>query len=300
MLIPHSEKKVFNIQVSLFSIVSFCTVFVALAVSFFYFSSSYTGSQRVLEDRNVQIEEVEANLNTFQEEIGSVVQSAQVFEKVLNQTLTTLTGQTSGDYDPEATGSDLSQFFRVKESVDGELGGIKHLRIIQETFDNSVGPLEDLRKYMAAQERIKSDIPSILPLKGVKGRITLQFGPAENPFTGQWYLHQGLDIAHGWGIPIVASANGTVVKVEHQLRGYGNYVLIRHKWGFYTRYAHLQTTMVNHGDAIKQGDVIGTMGNTGNSTGPHLHYEVKMGSNLLDPATYIGMTYDVYGKKKKL
>jgi hypothetical protein len=80
--------------------------------------------------------------------------------------------------------------------------------------------------------------------------------------------------------------------------GYGNFVVIRHKYGFYTKYAHLQRTYVRPGQDISQGDVLGTMGNTGLSTGPHLHYEVRIGSQVVDPVKYINMTdnHDIFNR----
>jgi murein DD-endopeptidase MepM/ murein hydrolase activator NlpD len=90
------------------------------------------------------------------------------------------------------------------------------------------------------------------------------------------------------GDPIIATANGKVVTVSFD-HGFGNYVIIQHKHGFYTRYAHLQKVKVVNGASVSQGDVIGFVGNTGISTGPHLHYEVHIGSDVVDPAKYINV-----------
>lgn len=86
----------------------------------------------------------------------------------------------------------------------------------------------------------------------------------------------------------MATANGQVVTVGYD-DGYGNYVVIKHKHGIYTRYAHLGTVRVEKGDQVSQRQIIGTIGNTGISTGPHLHYEIHIGSDVVDPSPYINI-----------
>jgi murein DD-endopeptidase MepM/ murein hydrolase activator NlpD len=113
------------------------------------------------------------------------------------------------------------------------------------------------------------------------------FGQNINPISGQYYIHKGIDIAtYRAGDPVVATADGQVVTVEYAY-DFGNYVIIRHKHGYYTRYAHLQRYNVSVGQRVQQNEVIGYIGNTGISTGPHLHYEVHIGSDVVDPYRYI-------------
>jgi murein DD-endopeptidase MepM/ murein hydrolase activator NlpD len=118
----------------------------------------------------------------------------------------------------------------------------------------------------------------------------MYFGQNPDPFTGQNYIHKGIDIStHRQGDPIVATADGQVVAVEYEQGGLGNNVIIRHKHGIYTRYAHMLNFRVRVGDRVQQGDVIGNIGNTGLSTGPHLHYEVHIGSDVVDPYKYLNI-----------
>ena len=90
------------------------------------------------------------------------------------------------------------------------------------------------------------------------------------------------------GDPVIATASGQVVTVGYDA-SYGNYIIIKHKHGIYTRYAHLMSSRVTKGQFISQRDVIGYVGNTGVTTGPHLHYEVHIGSDVVDPAKYINV-----------
>lgn len=117
----------------------------------------------------------------------------------------------------------------------------------------------------------------------------MPFGQALHPITGQWYIHKGLDIStYRSGDPVISTANGQVVTVTYDA-SFGNYVIIQHKYGYYTRYAHMQSVRVKTGQFVSQGEVIGTIGNSGVSTGPHLHYEVHIGSDVVDPAKYVNI-----------
>ena len=125
--------------------------------------------------------------------------------------------------------------------------------------------------------------PSIWP---VKGYLTSGFGWRSSPFTGQGKMHKGLDISNRIGTPIWAPARGTVTFAG--LDGaYGNSMVIDHGNNIVTRYAHMQRIMVKVGDYVQRGDVIGMLGNTGRSTGPHLHYEINVGGVAVDPRRFI-------------
>lgn len=99
-------------------------------------------------------------------------------------------------------------------------------------------------------------------------------------------MHNGIDINNRIGTPVYASANGVVVFTGVQ-SGYGNLITINHGYGITTNYAHLNNILVREGDTVKRGDKIGTIGVTGRTTGPHLHYEVRINGVPMDPKTYI-------------
>jgi len=132
------------------------------------------------------------------------------------------------------------------------------------------------------------------------GPITQPFGPTtysfEFPYVYQGvsypHFHTGIDIGVGLGTPISAAADGVVALagtnvVGGKVVGYGTYVVIAHGGGLYTLYGHLSQLMVAAGDHVKAGQVIGLSGSTGNSTGPHLHFEVRLGADPVDPAPYL-------------
>jgi murein DD-endopeptidase MepM/ murein hydrolase activator NlpD len=107
-----------------------------------------------------------------------------------------------------------------------------------------------------------------------------------DPFTGYKQMHRGIDIANHSGTPIIATADG-VVRDTSRVAGMGRLITIDHGFGFKTRYGHLSEITVKNGQRVKRGDVVGLMGSTGYSTGPHLHYEVLRNGQFINPTKYI-------------
>src|SRR6056297_181904 len=137
------------------------------------------------------------------------------------------------------------------------------------------------------KESMIAHIPAIQPI-AIKdfGRISDYFGRRRDPFTGEIRMHRGMDFTGPVGTDIYATGEGVVVKAEYSAYGYGKEVVIEHGYGYKTIYAHLHEITVERGDQVSRGEVIGTLGNTGRSTGPHLHYEVRKGRRAVDPFNY--------------
>jgi murein DD-endopeptidase MepM/ murein hydrolase activator NlpD len=129
------------------------------------------------------------------------------------------------------------------------------------------------------------DLPFETALPAV-GAVSSVFGYRIHPIFGDWRFHYGLDIAANAGTPITAFADG-IVAATGKNAGYGNYLLISHSDDYVTLYAHCQKITVRDGDEVKRGDKIATVGSTGLSTGPHLHFELRRGSAILNPSSYI-------------
>ena len=140
-----------------------------------------------------------------------------------------------------------------------------------------------LAERLYERRDIMSSTPSILP---VKGWISSHFGYRQYPFTGEVSLHEGMDIAAFPGTPVYAPADGVIVFAGYR-KGYGNVVVIDHGYELSTLHGHLSDIMVSRWQKTKRRQVIGTIGSTGNSSGPHLHYEVRISSVPVDPARYI-------------
>jgi murein DD-endopeptidase MepM/ murein hydrolase activator NlpD len=171
----------------------------------------------------------------------------------------------------------------------GRLREVADIERVTGYLEQSIQPLKELGATVAAQGSILTEIPNLWPIRGGIGHISMHYGQNENPIYGSWYMHRGIDIStFRSGDPIVATADGKVVTVAFD-QGLGNYIILEHKHGFLTRYAHLKAFNVQKGQTVQQGQVIGFIGNTGLSTGPHLHYEVHLGSETIDPLRFLNI-----------
>ncbi len=148
--------------------------------------------------------------------------------------------------------------------------------------------MDRLNLYRIAAEKA----PFAIPVKNAY-RFTSGFGYRRDPKTGGRRLHQGVDFAGPVGTPLYATADG-VVTHSGWSSGYGRLVKIQHEFGIETRYAHMSKINVKSGQRVSRGDRIGDMGASGRVTGPHLHYEVRIGGKAVNPMTYIKAANDVF------
>lgn len=135
------------------------------------------------------------------------------------------------------------------------------------------------------RERIYS-IPSIVPVDAEEYLFSSGFGWRRNPISGTKEFHNGLDISAPEGTPVIAPANGNVIEAGHD-KYQGNYLRIDHGSGCITTFAHLLAFNVKLGDKVKRREVVAFLGNTGRSTGPHLHYQIEVNGDVVDPIDYI-------------
>jgi murein DD-endopeptidase MepM/ murein hydrolase activator NlpD len=143
---------------------------------------------------------------------------------------------------------------------------------------------KSLLRFLKKQRSILASTPSIWP---ARGWVTSGFGYRRSPYTGGRSFHSGIDIANRTGTVVRATANGVVVKVGFE-SGYGMCILVRHGNRLATKYAHLRKNiLVKVGDRVKRGQKIGFIGLTGRTTGPHLHYEVRLGGVPVNPRRYL-------------
>ncbi len=290
MLIPHSEKKIFNFKISVFSMVFISIILAGVIVAFFVFSTQFSGMSRMLISRTESLRQTRASLEQIRDEVSDLKKVSRSFETTLNKTLGIFGMDTGTGKGGSASGGDLASFFDVEEQDSGVLKEVADLKNLKEFMSQSEKSLEAVSGLLSSQGKLLVDLPTKWPVGSGIGRITNYFGPEIHPFTGQWYLHKGLDIAsYRRGVPILAAANGKVIERGYEAMGFGNYVVIRHAYGFSTKYAHLSKVFVNEGDIVTQGQRIGTMGNTGLSTGQHLHFEVRIGSQVVDPLRFLNV-----------
>ena len=143
--------------------------------------------------------------------------------------------------------------------------------------------LEDIRNNLQEQREESNNTPTILPVQSLN--ITSRFRIRTNPITGRKEFHDAVDFTGMKGDKVYATADGIVIKsTYHNVRG--NYIVIQHKYSYQTLFAHLNEKLVEEGQRVKKGDVIGTMGRTGRTTGTNLHYSITHNNRKVDPEDY--------------
>lgn len=274
MLVPHSERNIFNFRISAFSMVVVIFLLVCMVLTFILYSTRFTGVSDLLTDKKAVLEQRDADLEVIRDQISDLLNTSRVFEESLHSTLDSLGLEKSST--------------PAKERTAGSLGSdVEELKAMKGLLQDSLEYFDQIAKMLQAQQSLIVELPTIWPLKDVRGYVTSYFGPTTHPFTKHWYLHKGIDIAYSRGTKVISTADGKVIEKAFDANGYGNYIVIKHKYGFYTRYAHMDKVYVKEGQNVEQGEVIGTLGSTGLSTGPHLHYEVRIGSQVVDPQRYL-------------
>jgi murein DD-endopeptidase MepM/ murein hydrolase activator NlpD len=180
------------------------------------------------------------------------------------------------------------------------LGGVGGPAVGDDSIDSLASlqqQIDDLRREVdlrrVSQEEIQgflNDQRSMLGSKPtgwpVKGWVTSDFGVRRDPFDGQRRMHEGLDIATRTGTPVMTTAAG-IVREAGTDAGYGKAVVIDHGYGYSTLYAHNSRILVKVGQRVKRGEMIATAGNTGRSSGPHVHYEVRLNGAPVNPKKYL-------------
>lgn len=166
--------------------------------------------------------------------------------------------------------------------------------LVQETKDSISTSLEEMpalqsrlketKLFIEEYNRMMTILPTLWPTDSK--RVTSDYGERRDPFTGRANMHAGMDIGGKVGDPIYAAADGKVIESGYT-SARGNYITLSHPSGLKTNYMHLSEILIKTGDAVKQGDTIGKLGNTGRSTGPHLHIEVVKNGSTVDPADYL-------------
>lgn len=147
--------------------------------------------------------------------------------------------------------------------------------------------LDQIVTIAKSKEKLFSAIPAIQPMKNEEmRRIASGFGFRNDPFTKARKMHNGMDFSAPTGTPIFATGDGVITDADNSRSGYGKLIIINHGFGYETYYAHLDDYKVRVGQKVKRGDIIGTCGNTGRSQGPHLHYEVRINNEPVNPINF--------------
>jgi murein DD-endopeptidase MepM/ murein hydrolase activator NlpD len=180
--------------------------------------------------------------------------------------------------------SDIREKLRAEKN---EMGLAQQMRTDIERLEleatSQEESLSELEKLLQSKKDMLAHTPSVWP---AHGWVTSGFGFRTNPFTALTQMHEGLDIANRIGTPVIAPADG-IVSDTGKDSAYGNFIVISHGFGINSRFLHLSKILVRPGQRVKRGDKIAEVGTTGKSTGPHLHYEVRVNGIPVNPLRYI-------------
>ena len=166
------------------------------------------------------------------------------------------------------------------------INGWKSIDALMRNIYYASRSLDDTQDMAEKKEEFSTVIPAIWPIDRTKLRsVSSLFGMRKHPRYGYWKMHEGVDLAAPKGTPVYATGNGIATMATWK-PGYGQVIELNHGFGYKTRYGHLSKMYISKGDSVTRGQVIGEVGNTGVSSGSHLHYEVRFRDNTINPVHY--------------
>ncbi|MDN5332022.1 MAG: hypothetical protein PWP45_1247 [Tepidanaerobacteraceae bacterium] len=290
MIIPHSEKSTFSISISCSFIkalkyIAAGTAFSLAAVGIYFFASyrELKVKNEELSSKVQKYSEIQARLNYYEEKTKSMEQKIREME-VLDASLRQLLKDDPllKDKLNRTSSRNLQPELASRSGVDRETA-LEKLEELEQELDERKTSMKELISAIEQRNKRLAATPSIWP---VQGRITSRFGYRRSPFGKSTEFHDGIDIAAPYGSAVKATADGRVTFAGYRA-GYGYTVEISHGYGCETAYSHLSKISVREGQYVNKGQTIGKVGSSGRSTGPHVHYMVKVNGSLVNPEKFL-------------
>jgi murein DD-endopeptidase MepM/ murein hydrolase activator NlpD len=283
------EKLEVPLRVKLLRVFGFVAAAVVTAILISYFAFQFVGSpnEKLLRMQNMQLQDRYANLD---EQLQTLDQQMKELEKRDNNV-----------YRSIFEANPIPDSARAKEIEDQKeiatimsMNNSQLVSSITRTIDNLNNRIKvqnvsynEIDGLIKNKESLLAHTPAIQPVSNKDlSRIASGFGYRIDPVYKTIKMHAGLDFAAPQGTPIYATADGTVSTSGNTGNGYGNHVIIKHGYGYETLYGHMVKVKSRAGETVKRGEVIGWVGSTGKSTGPHCHYEVHKNGNKIDPVYF--------------
>jgi len=263
----------------------------ALAVGLLFIYSSYFESPKELLLKN-ELQEMEFYYNSLSEKVDQLGRLAEemsyrddnIYRSVLGSEPLDQAVRNAGTGGADRYADIRNKKFVNKDKVVQLTKSVDQLRRKLYIESKSQDEVVELARE---KEKLFSAIPAIRPLRSDEiSHLASGYGMRIHPVYKVRKMHPGIDFSAPVGTPIYATADGVVQKVEFSFSGYGKMIDIDHGFGYMTRYAHMHGFAVRRGQKIKRGELIGYVGNTGLSTGPHLHYEVHINGKVVNPVYY--------------
>jgi len=284
ILVPHTGERFRKWRLSSGLVKAFAALagvaLIAIAILVAHYVAFYQGLTDLRELRlaNTELKRQNIDYEVSVEHLNEQVASLQDFVMKLSvmaglDEAAPLTGAGVGGSLDLDLSTPASAYAQVKDELDRMRGDLSHLEARGRV----------LERFYQQNRLLLASTPSIWP---VRGYFSSTYGHRNDPFTRTRQMHYGIDISTPRGRPVVATADGIILYAAR--RGtYGNIVVIDHKFGMMTRYAHLSKFNVRAGARVKRGDVVGYVGSSGRSRAPHLHYEVWVDDATVHPLDYI-------------
>ncbi len=274
----------------------FVTIVFSGILGYALFNNVKTPEQSSLEFKN---QSLCSKFEYLDQQINIQIERFQSVEKNDKNTYRTVLGISPSTNLPKFIGS--QSIAEVKEININENSFIDNINLKSELLSQNINSqaesFDELLHFVKNQEDIINSIPSICPLaNNTIHRIGSGFGYRMHPILHVLKMHTGVDISAEIGTPVYATGNGIVISADMSDGGYGQCIRINHGFTYVTVYAHLSKILVSPGEFVKRGQLIGLVGNTGRSTSPHLHYEVRINNQPVNPENffYLDMTDEEY------
>lgn len=288
MVVGGSRDKLRQLKFSYGIILGVIFILVFLITSNAILTTTYVNTQMTIneaerlamENKHLtkKFDELRGELTDISDRYDDLVEKEVVIRNIFNLPEISTDERQLGIGGPDNIDTDkLSSALRMAHSTESDVDKLLRLADFEtEKYGEVLGELEQKKDLL-------DHTPSIRPARGYNTR---GFGMKHDPFTGYKRFHGGIDIANKYGTAIYGTADG-VVQATGRMSDLGKYIVIDHGYGYKTKYGHLKEIKVKEGQRIRRGDLIGLMGNTGYSTGPHLHYEVLKHGQRVNPVSYI-------------
>ena len=283
MFIPHNERKIFNFQISKFTISFFLILFLVVLVTSSYAVIRHTAVKREEQRLLVTYEDIRSHLLRFEKLTNSVSELVEEMKPEVEELYELTAGPEEVDqiWDlDEIDKKDYDELRKLQNILPEEIYTIKKL---QKDIICTTNTIKTVKNFVDVRSKVVRDTPSIVPNPG---HITSLFGWRRSPFGHGRDFHSGIDIAAPPGTEIRATAPGTILSAGWS-GGYGWMIRVQHKYGFESVYGHCQRVNCSPGQNVKKGEIVGYVGQTGNATGNHCHYEIRLGNIPINPYPYM-------------
>lgn len=316
MIVPHNEAHIFSLQVSKFAILYAVLIVLTILITSGFSvklqqnikeeaQELYLAESAFQEERDQYMRHyrrLRKLHDQFREDLHSLTQMAELIseegyqfreEGYLNQVSQESLEKEAQNLLKNLQNSQENQQFLLlspkatEKKIPEKLtygAEVRQFRKIHFSFKDTVAVARSFRNFVREREQVQRSLPYFWPMAG--GHFTSFYGPRISPFGYARDFHTGVDLADEIGTPVYAAADGWVLSNGYN-GGYGIHIRLQHRFGYQTVYGHLSASYVSPGQWVKKGQMIGRVGSTGRSTGPHLHYEVRLMDRHLDPLPFL-------------